>query len=103
MKLTKVSLLLSLVVSFVSVGSLAKATEHQSTRKYELAMRNAYVRTYEAKVCIDATAVERYELAMGFCYSWFIQALAEDEKTAAYILYTTAFNEIQEGISSERE
>jgi len=103
MKSLNIGLLTSLVVSFVSVGFMpAHANTKITEESIVAASRAAYMRTYEAKVCIDATANRRFEVAMGFCYSWYMQALDAHEKTAAYLAYAAAVKAIEDGIADER-
>lgn len=102
MKNTLAITLVSLVVSLASVGQAKAAPQEPTQRELELITRRAYTNTYEAKVCIDAVAVERYEMAMGFCYSWHQQALDDKEKAAANLFYAAAYRRINEGIQSER-
>lgn len=97
------SLVASLMLFVVCVGSVGTADATRVHNEQYRIAKDAYMRTYEAKVCIDATANNRPETAMGFCYSWYVQALDAKEKATAYEFVKVAADSIEKGIASERD
>lgn len=98
MKLKLVTI--ALLVGQLFVGRSALANETQRITNEAL---RAYAEVPEAKVCINNLREGYPQIALGFCYSWYKQALTEEQKAAANVFLTTAYERITDDINNSRE
>lgn len=104
MKLKLVTI--ALLVGQLFVGRSALANDYLSSRETQI-LTNEVLRAYaevpEAKHCVNNVREGYPEIALGFCYSWYKQALTEEQKAAANIYLTTAYERINDSINRSRE
>ena len=98
MKLKLVTIALLVGQLFVGRSALANETQRITSE----AIR-AYAEVPEAKHCVNNVREGYPEIALGFCYSWYKQALTEEQKAAANVFLTTAYEHINDSINRSRE
>ena len=112
MKNTLVTSLVSLVVALVPVGITSaspKPTKPNTLQPNTITQteiqeitKQAITRTDEAAVCIQSLYAKLPETALGYCFSWKLQALDAKEIATADFWVKVAAKSIADGIANER-